>query len=166
MSDKFLGVFRPERTIQAYGSYGGASGSGRVFELGLQGRSCRCDRWGPCRQADACEVGANRGGLRQGRDDAHGSSTTRAFSDVEGEHACEQLAPGEPMRARRVGRPGRRGPEPVGRGREGRQAHRTPSQTPRGPPPSRATQAVPGPPGRHGAPRGLKEGQMPAPTQS
>ena len=107
MSDKFLGVFRPERTIQAYGSYGGASGSGRVFELGLQGRSCRCDRWGPCRQADACEVGANRGGLRQGRDDAHGSSTTRAFSDVEGEHACEQLAPGEPMRARRVGRPGR-----------------------------------------------------------
>jgi hypothetical protein len=35
-----------------------------------------------------------------------------------------------------------RGPEPVGRGREGRQAHRTPSQTPRGPPASRATEAV------------------------
>ena len=28
----------------------------------------------------------------------------------------------------------------------------------------RATEAVPGPPGRHGAPRGLKEGQMTAPT--
>jgi hypothetical protein len=35
---------------------------------------------------------------------------------------------------------------------------------PRGPPASRATEAVPGPPGRHGAPRGLKEGQMTAPT--
>ena len=63
-------------------------GSGGVFELGLHGWSGRGDGWGPCRQADACEVGANRGGLRQGRDDAHGSSTTRAFSDVEGEHAA------------------------------------------------------------------------------
>ena len=30
--------------------------------------------------------------------------------------------------------------------------------------PAEQTEAVPGPPGRHGAPRGLKEGQMTAPT--
>ncbi len=35
---------------------------------------------------------------------------------------------------------------------------------PPGPPAGRANEAVPGPPGRHGAPRSLKEGQITAPT--
>ena len=56
--------------------------SGSTIELGLRVRSWGGDGWWPRRQADAFEVGPDRGGLGQGGYDFHVPTAVGAFADI------------------------------------------------------------------------------------